>query len=308
MKLLRTGIFCIFILNGCALTNLASVKLMYQKTEIPEDRIHRDLPYRDPAAGRADEKQRLDLYVPEGKDWPVLVFVHGGGWDSGDRKYEVAGADIYANIGRFFAAHGVGTAVISYRLLPDVTWQEQIKDVAGAVAWVYKNVGKYGGDPKRLFLSGHSAGAQLAARVALDPKPLQDEGLSKKIVSGVIAVSGAGYQIEGEELRSTRGGRKGYYQRRFQQDDPTDGWQTEVSVLRFVDKSAPPFLLFYGSAEPTSLIEQSELLAKRLQDAGVPAKLMVIPHRDHVQTVMTMSREEDVAARESLEFLLKRSR
>ncbi|HEX5036061.1 MAG TPA: alpha/beta hydrolase [bacterium] len=279
---------------------------MYQKTEIPEDRIHRDLPYRDLPAGPAGEKQRLDLYVPNGKNWPVLVFVHGGGWDSGDRQYEVAGADIYANIGRFFAAHGVGTAVISYRLLPDVTWQEQIRDVAGAVAWVYKNATRYGGDPKRLFLSGHSAGAQLAARVALDPKPLQDEGLSKKIVSGVIAVSGAGYQIEGEELRSTRGGRKGYYQRRFQQDDPTDGWRTEVSVLRFVDKSAPPFLLFYGSAEPTSLIEQSELLAKRLQDAGVPAKLAVIPHRDHVQTVMTLSREEDVTAREALAFIGKK--
>jgi acetyl esterase/lipase len=300
-----TALVAIFFGAGCALTDLASLKVMYQRADIPESRIHRDLAYREGIL-EDNRKQRLDLYVPEGKNWPVLVFVHGGGWDTGDRRYEVAGVDPYANIGRFFASRGVGTAVISYRLLPDVAWREQIQDVAGAVAWVSKNAAKFGGNPKRLFLSGHSAGAQLAARVALDPEPLKSEGFSKKIVTGVIAVSGAGYQIAGEELRSTRGGRKGYYERRFQQGDTTDSWKEEVSLLRFVDKSAPPFLLFYGSAEPTSISEQTKLLADRLSEAEVPAKLVVIPHRDHVQTVMTLSREDSETAREALEFIRPR--
>lgn len=264
-----------------------------------------DIAYRE-GAGSDFRKHCLDLYVPEEKGWPVLVFIHGGGWDSGDRKHSVGGVDIYADIGRFFAAHGVGTAVISYRLLPDVTWQEQIQDVAGAVAWIYRNAAKYGGDSKRLFLSGHSAGAQLAARVALDTEPLKKEGLSKKIVSGVIAVSGAGYEIAGEDVTAVRGGRKGYYQQRFQQEDETGAWAAEVSILRFIDKSAPPFLLFYGSAEPKSLMEQSELLAKRLQDAGVPARLDVIPHRDHVQMVMTMSRPDSETSAAVLEFIGER--
>jgi len=271
-------------------------------SNILELRIHHDLPYRN-GIGEGSQKQRLDLYVPEGKNWPVLVFVHGGGWDSGDRQYVVAGVDIYADIGRFFASHGVGTAVISYRLLPDVAWREQIQDVAGAVAWAYRNAANYGGNPKRLFLAGHSAGAQLAARVALDPEPLKAEGLSKKIVSGVIAVSGAGYEIGDENVSASRGRRKEYYQRRFQQDDETEAWASEVSILRFINKSAPPFLIFYGSAEPKSLIEQSKLLDRRLQDAGVSSRLIVVPHRDHVQMVATMSREEDATARESLDFI-----
>ncbi len=241
--------------------------------------ILRDIGYREgPDAHPA--KHRLDLYLPEGKNWPVLVFVHGGGWDSGDRKHAVAGVDLYADIGRFFAAHGVGTAVISYRLLPDVAWREQIRDVAGAVAWVYRNAAEYGGEPKRLFLAGHSAGAQLATRVALDPEPLKAECLSKKIIAGVIAVSGAGYEIS-EEAASTRGGRRRYYERRFGADD--------VSILRFIDETAPPFLIFYGSAEPKGFHQQSQRLAERLQAASVPAELIVVPHKDHVQTALEMS-------------------
>jgi arylformamidase len=283
-------ILAVFLGAGCALTNLASLRLMYEKAHIPESHIHRDLAYRE-GPGEDDPKQRLDLYVPDGKDWPVLVFVHGGGWDSGDRALTVAGVDIYANIGRFFASHGVGTAVISYRLLPQVAWRDQIKDVAGAVAWVYRNAAKYGGDPKRLFLAGHSAGAQLVARVALDPEPLEDEGLDKRIVSGVVAVSGAGYEISSEEALSARGARKGYYQRRFEQGDTSGAWAGEVSILRFIDKGAPPFLIIYGTAEPKGLHQRSEMLAEKLRSFRVPTELTVVPHRDHVQMVMTMSRE-----------------
>jgi arylformamidase len=293
------AILAVFLGAGCALTNLASLKLMYEKAHLPESRIHRGLAYRE----SSDPKQRLDLYVPDGKGWPVLLFVHGGGWDSGDRQLTVAGVDLYANIGRFFASHGVGSAVIGYRLLPGVPWREQIRDVAGAVAWVYRNAAKYGGDSQCLFLSGHSAGAQLASRVALDPEPLKAEGLSKKIVAGVIAVSGAGFEIGGEESLASRGGRRGYYQRRFEQGDTTGAWAGQVSLLRFIDKTSPPFLVLYGSAETLGLRQQSELLAERLKNAGVPTELIVVPHRDHVQMVLTMSRKEGETTRAMLRFL-----
>jgi len=284
---------------GCALTNLASLKIMYEKAQLAESQVRRDIPYRD----GNNSKQFLDLYIPDGKKhWPVLVFVHGGGWDSGDRQYAVAGVDLYANIGRFFASRGVGTAVISYRLLPEVSWRQQIQDVAGAVAWVHHHVAQYGGDPKRLFLSGHSAGAQLSARVALDPEPLQKEDLSKDIVSGVIAVSGAGYEIS-DESASTRGGRRNYYERRFSEGDTTGSWAKEVSLLRFIGQKSPPFLIFYGSAEPKGFHEQSELLAEKLREAGAYVRLTAVAHRDHVQMVMTMSREDSVTAKNIIEFI-----
>lgn len=264
-----------------------------------------DLPYREVSGGDR-QKHHLDLYLPEGRNWPVLVFVHGGGWNSGDRKYAVAGVDPYAGIGRFYAAHGVGTAVISYRLLPHVAWRGQIQDVAGAAAWVHRNIASYGGDPKRLFLAGHSAGAQLAARVALDPEPLQSEGLSKTIVSGVIAVSGSAYELDPERSDILRGGRRAYFERRFAQGDTTGAWIREVSLLRFIDGNAPPFLIFYGSSEPKVFRQQSEMLADRLKSAGVPATLVVVPHRDHVQTVMMLTQAEGVALTAVLEFVLGR--
>jgi acetyl esterase/lipase len=261
----------------------------------------RDLPYRD----GTDPKQALDLYAPEGEGWAVLAFVHGGGWNSGDKDLHVEGTAIYADVGRFFASQGVGAAVVNYRLLPRVSWRNQIADVAGAVAWVHRHAAGYGGDPKRLFLAGHSAGAQLAARVALDPEPLRAEGLSKKIVSGVIAVSGSAYELDPERTDLLRGGRRAYFERRFAQGDTIGTWTREVSLLRFVDKNAPPFLILYGSAEPKGFHRQSEMLAESLKAAGAGAKLVVLPGRDHVQSALELSRDGTAAAREMLEFLRK---
>lgn len=309
MKWLGVLVFCA-LWTSCALTDFASVKIMYQRVELPESRILKDLPYVE-GAGADPKKHKLDLYLPskpkDHKDWPVLVFVHGGGWETGDKTFDVAGADIYGNIGRFFASRDVGTAVVNYRLLPTVPWQDQIRDVAKAVLWVRRNAAKYGGDPKRLFLSGHSAGAQLAARVALDPEPLKSLGSSRNIVSGVIALSGAGYELSEQDVAASRGDRKSYYAKRFANGDETDAWAKEVSILRFVDKNAPPFLILYGSAEPKALIQQSEMLSERLQAAGASVTLKIIPHRDHVQTVLTMSRDEGETTKTVLSFIQKGS-
>lgn len=273
MKKSLPVLVCFLLFSGCSFLDLFSVKLMHKKAERPETKIVRNLSYRQgPSAD--PKKHRLDLYLPEGKGWPVLIFVHGGGWNTGDKSLSLWGVEPYANIGRYFAAQGIGVAVINYRLLPKVPWPEQIQDVAGAVAWVYRHARDYGGNPNALFLFGHSAGAQLATRVTLDPEPLRAERLSNKIVSGIIAVSGAGYEITTP---------LSYFVKRFGRADP--------SLLRFVNRSAPPFLILYASAEPLSIINQSKLLAERLKTAGVPVKTVVVPHRDHVQIVMMLSRE-----------------
>ncbi|HEU0075769.1 MAG TPA: alpha/beta hydrolase fold domain-containing protein [Dehalococcoidia bacterium] len=109
-------------------------------------RVLTDLPYRD---GSANAKHRLDLFLPVGEGWPLLLFFHGGGWTAGNKAMVVAGADVYGNIGRFLASSGIGAAVVSYRLQPAVTWREQVADVAAAVAWVHDHAASYGGDPSR---------------------------------------------------------------------------------------------------------------------------------------------------------------
>src|SRR5438876_3974931 len=128
-----------------------------------------DLAYvegKDPDAS----SHKLDLYLPQGKkDFPVLVFLHGGCWTFGDKS----GGDLYPPFARALAGHGVGVVLPNYRLSPWVKHPAHVKDAARAVAWTRKNVGKYGGDANRLFVGGHSAGGHLAALLATDEQYLK---------------------------------------------------------------------------------------------------------------------------------------
>jgi acetyl esterase/lipase len=149
-----------FLVGLYAGVRRAGMAILYQRTEWPEEQIRRDIPYRE---GSLDPKHRLDLYLPHGNDWPIMVFIHGGGLNSGDKALRVCGNDVYGNIGRFYASHGIGVAVINYRLQRKVTWREQVDDVAHAVAWVYAHAPGYGANTGRLFVAGHSAGGYLAS-------------------------------------------------------------------------------------------------------------------------------------------------
>src|SRR5256885_11412708 len=111
--------------------------LLYGPVPLAEGQVQRDICYRE---GSEDSKHRVDLFLPPGSGWPILVFIHGGGLSSGDKALKVSGADVYGNIGRFYAAQGIGVAVINYRLQPNVNWREQVEDVAHAIAWVHSHL------------------------------------------------------------------------------------------------------------------------------------------------------------------------
>ncbi len=154
----------LLLLGGCTpAVEWLGVRMLYEKTAALAEHQLIDLAYREDE-GSDPVKHRLDLFLPEGEGWPVLVFVHGGGWTAGDKSLRAGGADVYSNIGRFYAAQGFGTAVINYRLQPAVTWREQVDDVARAGAWVHANIAEPGGDPAAIFLIGPSAGAQTRRR------------------------------------------------------------------------------------------------------------------------------------------------
>jgi acetyl esterase/lipase len=125
-----------------------------------EVEVHKNIPYIE--GKDVDERQKLDLYVPKGaKDYPVLFFIHGGGWTAGSRS----GFD---RIGRTFAKNGVGFVSTGYRLSPKVQHPAHIQDVAKGFAWTVANIGKHGGNAGAIFVSGHSAGGHLAALLATD--------------------------------------------------------------------------------------------------------------------------------------------
>jgi acetyl esterase/lipase len=290
------------VASGC--TTVAyriGVPLFYRHADLPETQIVRDLPYRTgPGADAA--KNLLDLYRPAGSGWPVLVFIHGGGWTSGDKGYRAGGADIYGNIGRFYAARGIGVAVVSYRLQPAVTWQDQLTDLAYAVAWVRANVARYGGDPNAIVLAGHSAGGQFAARLALDPAPLAALGVDRRVLRGFVSVSGAGLDLTDEE--SWRLGQpRGYYERRFRNGHTGDAWMREASPVRFVDPTSPPALVIWAEGDPPDLRRQGAVLATALRNAGVATATTVVPGSSHTRIVLTLSRHDTASARAILDFV-----
>lgn len=278
----------------------------FREAPLPDTQVRRDLPYRVDA-GSNTQKHRLDLFLPSPetpRPWPVLVFVHGGGWRHGDRALRVGGADVYANIGRFLAGHGVGTAVISYRLQPSVGWHAQVEDVARAVAWLTTYVAELGGDPGRLFLAGHSAGAQLVARVALDPEPLAAVGLPAGSVCGLIPVSGAGFDLEDAHTYEL-GASPAYYEQRFRSEASGDDWAREASPIAHMGEHLPASLILYADGDWPSLHRQSQLLRAALQARGARVELRVIDGEDHYTIVPTLSRGDRPAGRALLSFVAR---
>jgi acetyl esterase/lipase len=277
------------------------IPLLYRHADLPAEQIVKDVRYWD-GPESDPKKNRLDLFCPRGTGWPVLVFIHGGGWTSGDKDLRAGGADIYGNIGRFYASQGIGVAVISYRLQPQVAWPAQLADVAQAVAWVHANVARYGGDPDAIVLSGHSAGGQFAARVALDPAPLAALGVDHHVVKGFVSVSGAALDLtDGEAWRL--GQPRGYYETRFRNGDASDGWMRAASPVRFIAADSPPGLVIYAEGDPPDLRRQGQVLATALRAAGVPTETVVVPGSSHTRIILTLSRGDTPSAQAILRFV-----
>ena len=128
----------------------------------------------------------LDVYVPVKSYGPVtvVVFFYGGGWTSGDKA-------TYRFLGRTLAADGVLVVIPDYRVYPAVGFPAFLQDAALAVSWAERNAARFGGDPRRLFLMGHSAGAYIAAMLALDPIWLRGVGIDqRRDLAGVIGIAG----------------------------------------------------------------------------------------------------------------------
>jgi acetyl esterase/lipase len=239
----------------------------------------RDISY---TAGQSEDaaKHRLDIYRPvSARSATVLLFIHGGAWRMGDRSQ-------YTVLGNRFAKEGILTAVTSYRLAPRNQHPAQIEDVAAAFAWVVRNVERYGGDPRRIFVAGHSAGGHLAALLSLDQRYLQALGLSSRDIRGVVALSGV-YEIRGP--RSVFG------------SDP--GALEQASPLRYVRAGAPPFLIAYCERDFVTLPAQARHFHRALRDADVPAELLFVPGQGHISEILNLAAEDDPIIQAMLRFM-----
>jgi acetyl esterase/lipase len=213
--------------------------------------------------------QRLDLYLPACRPFPVLVFVHGGSWISEDKA-------IFVVVGRYLAANGVGAVVVNYRLPPEVNCQGELQDVARAVAWTGRNIAGYGGDPGGLFLCGHSAGAHLACVLATNPAYLAAEGVPADAVRGVVCFSGF-YRV-GIEFKLFG---VSYV---FQGMD-----RAAVSPFHQVRAGLPPFMLLYAERELPYLPRQARRFRRKLLACGAACHLYVVPGEDHYGQVLNIA-------------------
>ena len=146
--------------------------------------VARDIPY-----GTAHERQVLDVYAPAGaKNLPVVFWIHGGGWQSGDKTMVALKPKAFTDAGFVFVS-------INHRLLPTVEMGAITRDVASGLGWVHKNIAKYGGDPIRLLVMGHSSGGQLAALMCTDDRYAKAEGYSLTMIKGCVPVDADTFDI-----------------------------------------------------------------------------------------------------------------
>jgi acetyl esterase/lipase len=250
---------------------------------------HRDLAYYDgPDADPV--RHKLDLYLPKGrKEFPVVLFVHGGAWSIGAKSG--GPFEAHAALGKMFARHGIGAAVTNYRLSPKVMHPEHVKDVARAFAWVHKHVKDYGGRPDRLFLCGHSAGGHLVSLLATDEQYLKAEGLSRKDVRGVMPISGV-YVVAVDGLFTEVFGK-----------DPAK--RKQAWPLTHVSAGCPPFLILYADHDFPFIDLGSEVFCKALKDRKVPAETLKLTNRNHLDIIGEAGHDGDPCAKALLEFVGK---
>ncbi len=216
--------------------------------------------------------QSLDIYAPrDGKAMPVVLFLHGGGWTRGDRK-EVGAQP------RLFNDNGIVLVSVDYRLSPAAVHPAHVDDVASAIAWVHANIAKYGGDPDRIIVMGHSAGSHLAALVATDPGPLERAGLKLSNLAGAISLDGSAFDIPDRILK---GGEK-LAQNCVRAFGPDPAVQADASPINHIHKDAgiPPFLLIYVREGSLNHI-QSQATCERLLAVGNRAEMRHVEGKTH---------------------------
>ncbi|KAF3998802.1 alpha/beta hydrolase [Glaciimonas immobilis] len=218
-------------------------------------------------------RNQLDVYTPKNMHAaaPVVVFFYGGSWSSGERGD-------YAFVGEALASRGIVAVVADYRLYPEVRYPTFLEDGARAVAWSVKEVARYGGDPKRLYIMGHSSGAYNAAMVALDPRWLAEVNLTPAVFRGWIGLAGP-YDFLPIENRGVR-------PVFFFPNSPVDS-----QPINHISSTAPPTLLIAANSD--NLVNPRRNtggLAAALRAANVPVTEQYFDHVGHATLVGAISR------------------
>lgn len=210
----------------------------------------------------------LDVYPARASHGlaPIVVFLHGGSWQRGRREY-------YRFVGDALSRRGLVVVVPDYRKAPRNRFPAFVEDAAAATAWAHSHARELGGDPGRLYVMGHSAGAHMAALLGTDSRYLEHWGLHPRQLAGVIGLAGP-YEFEPTANRRIE-------RRVFGQ---LEDWP-QTQPVHFVDGDEPPFLLLHGKSDRRVGAANSKDLARRLRAAGDPVTLKILPGVGHIGLV-----------------------
>jgi acetyl esterase/lipase len=229
-----------------------------------------------------DPRHKLDLYLPDGagagvgagaKPRKTLVFIHGGGWRRGNK-------DRYGFVGRAFSQAGYVVVLINYRLFPKARFPDFVEDAARAVSWVRENVRRHGGDPEQIFLMGHSAGAHIAALLALDPSYLDAAGVPRNTIRGMIGLAGP-YVFHPERVPRLA---------RIFAAHPERNARPVVFAENGSAKGGPPLLLLSAALDTVVGARNGPGLAEAYRRAGGRATARSYPGIGHGQIVIAISK------------------
>ncbi len=233
------------------------------------------------AAGVAygpDDRQRLDVYAPtaptpKGADasgHPVVVFVYGGSWTGGDRRH-------YGFLGHALAARGFVTVIPDYRLVPEVSYPAFVEDAAAAVRWARAHAPAHGGDPERIAVAGHSAGAYNALMLASDPKYTDPASPDHLPLAAAVGLAGP-YDFLPLDVRATRRAFAGA------PDLPA------TQPVNIVTADGPPLLLAHGAEDTTVRPANSRALAEAARSQGRAVRLEIYPDTGHAEILLAFTR------------------
>ena len=260
--------------------------------------VKSNLPY----AEAPHERQVLDVYAPpDAKNLPVVFWIHGGGWQTGDKTSVQLKPQAFVDKGFVFVS-------TNYRLLPDVEMETIFRDIAKSMHWVHDHIAEYGGDPNQILVMGHSAGAQLAALICIEDRYLKAEGLSLGSIKGCVPVDGDTFDVPAIiETAETRRRVHQQPQAKFGHrekfgNDPAKHLDYSAVTHVAKDKGIPPFLILHVADHPDTSA-QAQRLGAVLNDAGIPATLFGGKETTHTRINENLGQPDDPATIAVFQFV-----
>ena len=250
---------------------------------------HSDIFY----TGKEDSLQSLDVYwKPGAKNARVLVFVHGGGWLSEDKK-------LYREMASYLADNGVTVVVVNYRLSPAVKFPSHAEDVAAAVYWTYMFINKYNGDKQNIYLMGHSAGAHLITLILCDKKYLEKYKMAPKDIAGAVTINGV------FEIKTQEGGATKKFLGMVFGDDETV-WQ-EASCKNHINQksknSVPQFLISWSKKDDPLIVNENKNIIAEFKKAEMDFRTFLFDGNNHYAFKNDLKNNESAFFEKLMQFM-----